>query len=161
MHILDSLSKSVKNIQIMDIAEFHFKKQMNFASTFTLSLYSMLTYMVFGQTKNGIVIPSHVKSEGTAEKLKSIAKKHNVQWVVNPVTLHTILKNGHKITSSRVQVYDSNKNKIVLDKEYTGDSKNPGFELSCESGTLNCTVNNVINPSLHDILVTILGSYQH
>jgi len=38
---------------------------------------------------------------------------------------------------------------------------NPGFELSCESETLSCTINNVINPSLHDILLTILGSYQH
>jgi hypothetical protein len=160
-HILDSLAKNEKNVQIMDIAEFNFRKQMDFASSFTLSLYVMLTYMVFGQTENCIVIASHDKSEGTIEKLKTIAKKHNVQWVVNPVTLQTFKKDGDTFTTARIQVYDSNKNKIVLDKEYTGDTKNPGFELSCESGTLNCTINNVINPSLHDILLTILGSYQH
>ena len=160
-HILDSLSKSEKNIQIMDVAEFHYRKQMDFASSFTLSLYGMLTYMVFGQTEHCIVIPSHDKSEGTIQKLKTVAKKHNVQWVVNPMSLHTYKKDGNIFTSARVQVYDLNKNKIVLDKEYTGDTKNPGFELSCENGTLSCTINNVINPSLHDILLTILGSYQH
>jgi len=160
-HILDSLAKNEKNIQIMDIAEFHYRKQMDFASSFTLSLYGMLTYMVFGQTENCIVILSHDKSEGSIEKLKTIAKKHNVQWVINPVTLHTFKKDGNNYTTARIQVYDSNKNKIVLDKEYTGDTKNPGFELSCDSGTLSCTINNIIDPSLHDILLTILGSYQH
>ena len=160
-HVLDSLGKNKKNIKIMDIAEFHYRKQMDFASSFTLSFYGMLTYMVFGQTENCIVIPSHDKSEGNIEKLKTVAKNHNVQWVVNPVTLHTFKKDGNKYTIARIQVYDSNKNKIVLDKEYTGDTKNPGFELSCDSGTLSCTISNIIDPSLHDILLTILGSYQH
>jgi hypothetical protein len=159
--ILDSLAKNEKNAQLMDVAEFHFRKQMDFASSFTLSLYGMLTYMVFGQTENCIVIASHDKSEGTIEKLKTVAKNHNVQWVVNPVTLQTFIKDGNIFTTARIQVYNSNKNKIVLDKEYTGDTKNPGFELSCKDGTLDCTINNVINPSLHDILLTILGSYQH
>ncbi len=157
-HILDSLSKNEKNIQLMDIAEFHFRKQMDFASSFTLSLYGMLTYVVFGQTGDCIVIASHNKSEGTIEKLKTVAKKHSVQWVVNPVTLQTFIKDGNTFTTARIQVYDSNKNKIVLEKEYTGDTKNPGFELSCESGTLSCTINNVVNSCLHDILLTILGA---
>jgi hypothetical protein len=160
-HILDSLKKNEYNKRLMDVAEFHFREQMNFASYFTLSLYGMLTYMVFGQTENCIVIPSHDKSEGSSEKLKLVAKKYNVQWVINPVTLHSFKKDGNKYTTARIQVYDSNKNKIVLNKEYTGDTKNPGFELTCDSGTLSCTINNLINPSLNDILLTILGSYQH
>ena len=160
-HILDSLAKNEKNIQIMNIAEFHFRKQIDFASSFTLSLYGMLTYMVFGQTEDCIVISSHDKSDGKIEELKTVAKKHSVQWVINPVTFRTFIKDGNTFTKTRIQVYDSHKNKIVLDKEYTGDTKNPGFELSCVSGTLSCTINNVINPSLHDILLTILGSYQH
>lgn len=160
-HILDSLSNNEPNIRIMDIAEYHYMKLGDFASYFSFSLNTMLTYMVFGQTENCIVIPSHDKSDGSTEILKTLAKKHNVQWVVNPVTLHTYKKDGNTFSAARIQVYNSKKNKIVLDKEYTGDTKNPGFELSCESGTLSCTINNIINPSLHDILLTILGSYQH
>jgi hypothetical protein len=159
--ILDSLNKKENNVRLMDVSEFHFRKQMDFASSFTLSLYVMLTYMVFGQTENCVVIPTHDKVDGTIGKLKTIAKKHNVQWVVNPLTLHTFKKDGNAYTSTRIQVYNLNKNKVVLEKEYTGDTKNPGFELSCKNGTLNCTINNIINPCLHDILLTILGSYQH
>jgi hypothetical protein len=160
-HILDSLNDNEPNIRIMDVAEFHYRKERNFASTFTLSLYGMLTYMVFGQTENCIVIPSHDKSNGSTETLKSLAKKHNAQWVVNPVSFMTFFDNGNMFSKARLQVYNYQKNKIVLDKEYTGGTKNPGFELSCETGSLECTINNIINPSLHDILLTILKSYQH
>ena len=160
-HILDSLNKNEPNIRIMDVAEFHYRKQMDFGSEFTMSLYGMLTYMVFGQTENCIVIPSHDKANGSTEHLKTIAKKYDVQWVVNPVLFQSYTKDGEKFSKARIQVYSHQKNKIALDKEYTGDSKNPGFELSCESGSLDCTINNIIDPSLHDILLTILKSYQH
>ena len=159
--ILDSLMDNEKNIQIMDVAEFEFGRKMNFGSSFTFSLNTMLTYMVFGQTDKCIVFPSHDISNGEIISLKSIAKKHNVLWVVNPLTLHTYIKEGNKFMTVRIQVFNAKKNKIVLDKEYTGGTTNPGFELSCERGTLGCTVNNVINPSLHDILLTILKTYQH
>ncbi len=159
--ILDSLSNNEPNIRIMNIAEHHYRKQGDFASFFSFGMNTMLTYMVFGQTENCIVIPSHDKSDGSTESLKSLAKKHNVQWVVNPVSFLTYVDNRDKVSKARLQVYDSRKNKIVLDKEYTGGTKNPGFELSCETGTLECTINNVINPSLHDILLAILKSYQH
>jgi len=160
-HILDSLNNNVPNIRTMDVAEFHYRKRRDFASAFTLSLEGMLTYMVFGQTENCIVIPSHDKSDGTAENLKAIGKKYDVQWVVNPMLLQTYIKNDEKFSKARIQVYNYQKNKIVLDKEYEGNTKNPGFELSCETGSLDCTINNIIDPSLHDILLTILGSYQH
>ncbi|ULQ53360.1 hypothetical protein [Flavihumibacter fluvii] len=158
---LESLKNKEKNNQKIEKGEWEFRKKMDFGSMFTLSLDGMLTFMVFGQTDKGIVFPSHDTSNGEASNLKSIAKKHDVLWVVNPVSLHSYVKEGNKFTTVRLQVYDAKKNKIVLDKEYTGDKKNPGFELSCESGTLDCTVNNVIDPSLHDVLLTILGGYQH
>ncbi len=154
-HILDSLSKNERNIQVMDIAEFHYRKQMNYASSFTLSLYGMLTYIIFGKTENCILIPSHDKSGGTIEQLKTVAKKHNVQWVVNPVMLHSFKKDGNTYSTVRVQVYDMQKDKIALDKEYTGDTKSPGLEFSCESGTIECTINNLIKLLLHDILLAI------
>src|SRR5262245_18302409 len=53
-HILDSLNKNKHNIKLMGVAEFEYSKQMDFASRFTLLLYGMLTYMVFGQTENCI-----------------------------------------------------------------------------------------------------------
>lgn len=159
--IVDSLKNGENNIQVMDIAAFHFSKKMNFGSYFTLSINTMLSYMVFGQTENCIVIPSHDIANGETIYLKSLADKHKVQWIVNPVFLNVYIKDGNQYLTARIQIFDRKKNKIVLDKEYTGDTENPGFELSCESGTLECTVNNVINSSLNDILLAILGRYQH
>ena len=156
-----SLKSEEKNIQKMKMAEWEFLKNMDYGSTFTLSLEIMLTYAVFGETEKGLVFPSHDTSNGHVNNLKTLAKKHEVLWVVNPLNLHTYVKDGKKYTSVRLQVYNAQKNKVVLDREYTGDTKNPGFELSCESGTLECTISNVINPSLNDILLTILKHYQH
>jgi len=156
-----SLAAEEKNIQKMKMAEWEFTKNMDYGSYVTFSLEIMLTYAVFGETDKCIVIPSHDTSNGQISNLKTLAIKHDVLWVVNPLYLHTYIKDGNKYSSLRLQVYDTKKNKIVLDKEYTGDTKNPGFELSCESGTLECTISNVINPSLNDILLTILKHYQH
>jgi hypothetical protein len=154
--ILDSLGKKKNNIQIMDIAEFHYRKQMNFASSFTLFLYGIISYKIFGERENCIVIPSHDKTDGTIEKLKIIAKKNNVRWIVNPLLLQTFKKEGNKYTKTQIQLYDSKKNKIVLDRVYIGDSTNPGFELSCDTGSLICTFSNIVRLSINDILSLIL-----
>ena len=157
-HILDSFSKSEKNVQLMDVSEFHYRKQMDFASSFSLSLYGMLTYIVFGQTEKCIILVSHDKSDGAKEKFKLISQKHRVQWVVSPLVLQSFTRDGQIFSTARIQVYDSIKDEIVLDKEYTGDTKSQGFELTCENGTLNCTINNIVGASLRDILLAISRS---
>lgn len=158
---LTTLKNKEKNIQKMEKADWEFRRKMNFGSTFTHSLGGMLTYVVFGQTVNSIVFQSHDTSNGEVNSLNAIAKKHDVLWVVNPVFLHSYKKEGNKFTTVRLQVYDAKKNKILLNKVYTGDVKNPGSALSCETGSLECTLNNIVDSSLHDILLTILGRYQN
>jgi len=158
---VEGLKSEPYNIKQMKLLEREYRKKLNFGSSFTYSLEIMLTYMVFGQTEKCIVFPSHDTSNGTIESLKNMSLKHDVQWVVNPVKLNSYINDDGMFTAVRLQVYGAKKGELVLDEVYTGDSKNPGLELSCEKGTLNCTINNVIDPSLHDILLTILGSYQH
>lgn len=100
-NIIDSLKKDEHNIGIMNIAEFYYRKQMDFSSHFTLSLNIMLVYMVFGQTEKCIVIPSHDKSNGSKGNLKALAKKHHVRWVVNPLNPHwRKCSAGHSCLSS-------------------------------------------------------------
>lgn len=157
--IFDSWEEDRINFQIMDKAEFQFAKRMNFGSNFTLSLNMMINYKVLEQSENAIVMPTHDTSDGEIDSLKYLAEKHKVQWIVNPVSLKIFMENGNKFMTARIQVYDAKQNKIELDEEYTGDSENPGFEFECANESLNCNLNNVINPSLNDILITILGSY--
>jgi hypothetical protein len=160
-NLQERIKNEPKNIRKMEIEEMRFKEKRDFASTFTLSLSGMVGYMIFGQTDKAFVIPSHETSKGLIAELKALAKKNDVQWIINPLRIKTYLKDSKKYTAVRLQVYDHKKEQIVLDKEYVGDTKNPGAELSCPQGTLNCTINNVLNVSLDDILLVILKRYQH
>jgi len=160
-HYLDSIKNEKGNIQKMKIAEWEFRKKMDFGSEFSLSLDIMLMYFIFGETDKCLVFPSHDTSNGQISSLKNVAKRHDVLWVVNPLLFQTYLKDGNKYSKAVIQVYDVKKNKIVLTKEYTGDTKSPGFELSCETGTLECTINNILNPCLNDVILSILKHYQH
>ena len=157
----ESMKNKPANIQKMDIEEMRFREKMDFASAFTLSVTGMVSYMIFGQTDKCLVFPSHETSKGQIAELKALANKNNVQWIINPVTIKTYLKDNKKYTAVRLQVYDNKEEEIVLDKEYVGDTKNPGLELTCPQGTLGCTISNVLNVSLKDILLVILKRYQH
>jgi hypothetical protein len=152
----EQIKNEPKNIRKMEIEEMKFKEKRDFASTFTLTLTGMVGYMIFGQSDKGFIIPSHERSNGLIAELKALAKKNDVQWIINPLTIKTYLKDSKKYTAVRLQVYDNKKEQIVLDKEYVGDTKNPGLELSCPHGTLSCTISNVLKASLDDILVIIL-----
>lgn len=156
----ESIKNKPENIQRMKIEERRFFEKRDFASTFTGMLHAMISYMVFGQTDKGMVFPSHQTASGQIAELKALADKHDVQWIINPLTIKTYIKDDKKYTAVRIQVYNNRKEQIVLDKEYIGDTKNPGLELSCSQGTLNCTINNVLNVSLNDILLAILKKYQ-
>jgi hypothetical protein len=157
----ESIKDKAGNIQKMDTEEMEFREKMNFASTFTLTVSGMVTYMIFGQTDKCLVFPTHETSNGQIAELKALANRNNVQWIINPIKLKSYLKDNKKWMAVRLQVYDNKNEQIVLDKEYVGDTKNPGLELSCPEGTLNCTINNVLNVSLNDILLAILKRYQH
>jgi hypothetical protein len=157
----DSLKPKRENVIKMDMAENEFGKKMDYGSYFTLFLNTMVSYVVFGETNKCIVFPSHDTASGNIEDLKLLAKKYDVQWIVNPLFCRAYSIKGAMYTTVRLQVYKSKGNKIVLDKEYTGGTKNPGFELSCEDGTLECTINNIVNSAVNDIVLIILGHYQH
>ena len=156
----ESIKSKPANIQKMKIEEMRFRETRDFASTFTGMLQAMVSYMIFGQTDKCLVFPTHEKSKGQIAELKALADKNDVQWIINPLIIKTYLKDNMKYTAVRLQVYDHNKEQIVLDKEYVGDTKNPGLQLSCPQGTLTCTISNVLNVSLNDILLTILKRYQ-
>jgi hypothetical protein len=158
---LEGLKGKEKNIQQMELAEFEYRKKGNFASQFSLGLYGMITYRIFGETEKCLILPSHDKSGSKPDDLKKIANKHKVNWVVNPVELSSYLQDGKKFSKLKFVLYDLSRNKIVIDKEYVGESRSPGFELSCESGSLECTINNLIGFVTHDVVMAILGGYQH
>ena len=150
------LKDKPENIATMEFAEWRFKETKDFASMLTLSYYTMISYQLFGVTDKLLVFPSHNRSSGKTSELRLIANRHKVRWIINPVSIHSYLQGGKKITTIKLQIFDGQKGKVILTKDYTGDSKNPGLEFSCTEGSLSCTINNILIQSLNDILLSIV-----
>lgn len=152
----EGLKSKPENIAIMKFAEWNFRETKEFASMVTMSLHGMISYKIFGVTDKVLIFPSRNRCDGQTAELRFVAKRHGVRWVVNPVKIHAYVQDGKKFTTVRLQIFDNEKNRMALNKEYTGDTKNPGLELACEEGSLSCTINNVLRKSLDEVLSTIL-----
>jgi hypothetical protein len=150
--VTDSLNKRAANLRRMGMAESQYRTRMDFPSRLTLALYGMLTYKIFGQTENGMVIPVHERSNSSLKDLKAIAKKHGMDWVICPLIFQAYKKNGKIFSKGTILVYNSGINRIVLRKEYEGDARDPGFEFSCENGSFECAINNIVRAALGDIV---------
>lgn len=152
----EGLKNKPENIAIMKFAEWNLRETKDFATMLTMSIHGMISYKLFGLTDNALIFPSRSRCDGQRAELRIIAKRHGVRWVVNPERIHSYIREGKKFTTVRLQIFDSESNRMALNKEYTGDTKNPGFELTCEDGSLTCTINNVLKKSLDEVLSTIL-----
>jgi hypothetical protein len=152
----EELKDKPENIAIMKFAEWNFRETKDFASMLTMSFYGMISYKLFGITDKLLVFPSRNRSSGQESELRLIAKRHQVRWVINPVSLRSYSKNGQKFTTIKLQIFDGQKGKVILSKNYTGDSKNPGLEFTCNDGSLSCTTNNILRQSLDEILTLIM-----
>ena len=152
----DELKDKPENIAMMEFAEWKYRETKDFASMLTLSFYGMVSYRLSGITDKQLVLPSRNRSEGQTGELRLLSQRHGVRWVINPVTLRCFSRNGQASTTVRFQVFDGKKGQLILEKDYTGDSRNPGLEFSCKNGPLQCTINNVLRQSLDEILTLVL-----
>jgi len=148
------LAKS-DNIKRMKAAEWDYRNKMNYSSTFSFGFYAMLSYIIFGADPKSLVLLTHETSDDNKEKLEQVARKYKVSYVINPVLLSTFLQSGEKVSKVRLPVYDSNGKKVVVNKEYIGSSRNPGFDLTCEEGSFECTFNNITAPAIKDVLAVL------
>jgi hypothetical protein len=152
----DELKDKPENIAMMEFAEWKYRETKDFASMLTLSFYGMISYRLSGVTDRQLVLPTRNRTAGKARELKLMSQRHDVRWVINPVILRCHSRNGQAFTTVRFQIFDGQKGRLILEKDYTGDSRNPGLEFSCKDGSLQCTTNNVLRQSLDEILTLIL-----
>lgn len=144
-----------ENEIIMEYKEYIFRKEMNYFSRITLGFSGFLTYKFYNYNSNCLVFPVHRITNENIEEYKILTDEFDVDWLINPLSVKTYIKDEQVYTDLRIQLYSKRKNKILLDKTYTGSSKNPGFEWSCKDGSINCTVNNAQAQAIEDILKNI------
>ncbi|MCD4788633.1 MAG: hypothetical protein K8R37_01435 [Bacteroidales bacterium] len=154
---LKEIEDRAENIKIMYNKKVEFLENMTFYSIIPLIAADYLQYRFFEGFENHMIYAINEKSDGNINTLSSIAKGRKMQYVVNFPKVNSCLENGSKRTTITVQLFDSNQEKIVIEKEFKGDDRNPGFEFSCEDSTLMCTINNSLSQALDEIIGIIIS----
>jgi len=133
--------------------EYLFTKEMNFFSRISLGFLGFLTYKLYNYDSNCLVFPVHITSNEDIENYKKLVGKFKVDWLINPIMIKTYTTEGEIFTDIRIQLYNKKENKVILDNTYTGSSKNPGFEWTCEDGSIDCTVNNAQAQAIDELML--------
>jgi hypothetical protein len=145
-----------ENIRIMYKKSKAFSRQMNFYKGISYSLEQYLQYRLLEKFPNTLVYAVKQTSTGDKEELAKIAKSHGMRFIINPVKVHSFVKEeDQKFTTIKFQVYDSGRDTMMLSQTYTGDQKNPGKDFDCQDNSLECTINNAMIPFINDLFSAI------
>jgi len=141
-----------KNFELKSEKEILFMEKMDLGSQITFGLNFYLSYKLFEYHENHMVYPAHEINNSTKAELKKIAEKHKMNWVVNIPTVKFQTNNKVNSGEIRFQLYNLKLDEIVLDEVLTANDQNPGFEFTCESGTINCVTNNLTSSLSNKVL---------
>lgn len=144
------------NVKIMENKKLSFMKKADFFSKFSSISELYLQYKLFPEFENLMIYAVSDKLLYNGVKnLRVISKKYKSRYVLNFARVELSQGEDGKNCSIDVQLYDKEKNKIVLSKNFTGSDKNPGFEFACENGSLSCTFNNSLASALPEVAKVI------
>ena len=132
-----------KNLEFM--RDFESRRYISYLSS------DYLVYRFFERFKNSLIYPIQETCSGSVDSLKTIAAKYQTQYVLNFPEINSSSTKKGKRSVIRIQLFDLEQNKVLLDEEFEGTSENPGFEFTCEEGSFLCTINNAIAPALEKV----------
>ena len=141
-----------ENIRIMYQKQLEFAETPDFYSTIPSIAERLLQFQFYERFENLLIYAVKEKSDGNIEQLSEIATRSNIQYILNFPYVHSVIENGKKITTIRVQLYDNYQEELILDRIFTGNSINPGFEFTCKEGSLTCTINNSLSQGLNEVI---------
>ena len=141
-----------ENFSLKSEKEILFMEKMDLGSQITFGLNFYFSYKLFEYHENHMVYPAHEINNSTKAELKKIAEKHNMNWVVNIPKVEFQTNGKGKSGEIRYQLYNLKFDEIVLDEVLTADDQNPGFEFTCETGTINCVTNNLTSAISYKVL---------
>lgn len=144
-----------ENIQLIQEKTFRFASKTDFIKGISLSSATYLSYRFFENFPNLLIYPIDKTSDGKTDELAAIAKTENVQFVLNIPQVDFKLKRGEKSARIKVQLYNQSASEMVIEQEFDGKDTNPGFEFACQSGSLDCTINNALAQALPQVIAAI------
>jgi hypothetical protein len=152
-----SMKEEPKNERIMAGKDRAFMRTITFYRNVSFIMQQYLQYKLLERFPNVLIYAKRQTSSGDSSELASIAGSDNVRFVINPLEVNSYVEKEKKYTKIRLQVFDKMLGKIVLDREYTGNDRNPGSDFTCDEGSIDCTVNNALIKGINDINRIILA----
>ena len=150
--------KQTENFQIIEKSEIEFAKNLDFFKQASFISEQFLIYRFFEKFPNLLIKLKDIKSNGTLPDLKALSEKEKLQYVLNFASIEFFKESNITYAKISVQLYDHTTNTILLNKNYTGDWSNPGFEFTCEDKSISCSLNNALSKALGEIIYTIASN---
>lgn len=143
-----------ENIQQMIKSEIEFSKEMNFFKQISFISEQYLAYRFFEKFPNVLIMLSDDKEPS----LMQTQDKGQLQYILSFPSVEIYQDKSVPYASIAVQLFNRSAETTVLEKIYTGNWRNPGFEFACKDSTLNCTINNALSEALSDIIRVVASS---
>lgn len=143
-----------ENIQQMIKSEIEFSKEMNFFKQISFISEQYLAYRFFEKFPNVLIMLSDDKEPS----LMQTQDKGQLQYILSFPSVEIYQDKSVPYASIAVQLFNRSTETTVLEKIYTGNWRNPGFEFACKDSTLNCTINNALSEALSDIIRVVASS---
>lgn len=154
----EEFTSKPENIKSMTVSEIRFSEKKDFFRLASYLAYQYLSYRFYERFTNELILLSDINIKGELTELKSLADKENMQYILNFPMIELYKSKGMSNARINVQLYDNNTGKYLINKDYVGDWKNPGFEFTCQDKTIYCTINNALSNALSDVIQEIAGN---
>ncbi len=146
------------NFRLMQQSTISFIKNISFIKEISLFSQQYLAYRFYEKFPNCLLLLKDTLSDGKLEGLQKIAATENTPYVLNFPKIMFYKDKRQTYCKMTVQLYERQSNSLLIDKEYTGNWNNPGFEFACKDGSIECTVNNSLSQALADVVFNIASN---
>jgi hypothetical protein len=144
-----------ENFKLMTLAEVDYLENADFFRLTSHFAQQYLSYRFYERFPELLILLSGSKSNGEIEDLKKLSERDKMQFVLNFSNINLFRAKGITYSKIKVQLFDNASGSYLLNKEYTGDWLNPGFEFACPDKSINCTINNALGAALADVIQAI------
>lgn len=141
----DEFKKRDENIRLIQQSEVAFLKQLDEVKLVSYLTEQHLSYFILEKIETAVFVLKDETSSGNTDDLKRLATQEKAAFVVHISAFNLLHEKGKSSAEISVQLFDVNTGSIILDQSYTGGDTNPGFEYTCEDGSVNCCINNALS----------------
>ncbi len=137
-------------------SEVAYLKTLDYKNITSYLTEQFLYYTLQEKLENIVVKLSNEKSKGDKKAISKFINGTKTDFIINLSMLEFYKSEKAGFLKVSVQLYQKETGNIILDKSYTGDWSNPGFQYTCEEKSVNCCINNALSQAVNEISALIL-----